>query len=64
MDTDSFVLSVNAKDFINFLKNFEDIFDSSKLDEKHELFNNKDEKEWEFSKSRVLKIFGLMNLFV
>ena len=64
MDTDSFVLSVNAKDIIKALKIFEDIFDSSNLDEKHELFTNKDKKEWDFSKSRRLKMFGLMNLFV
>ena len=41
MDTDSFVLSVNTKDIIKDLKNLEDIFDFSNLDEKHELFTNK-----------------------
>ena len=41
MDTDSFVLSVTTKDIIKDLKNLEDIFDSSTLDENHELFNNK-----------------------
>ena len=39
MDTDSFVLSVNTKDFIRDLKNLADIFDFSNLDHKHELFS-------------------------
>ena len=44
MDTDSFVLSVNTKDIITDLKNLEDIFDFSNLDENHELFSNKNKK--------------------
>ena len=44
MDTDSFVLSVNTKDIIKDLKNFEDIFDFSNLDENQELFTNKNKK--------------------
>ena len=44
MDTDSFVLSVNTKDIIKNLKNLEDIFDSSNLDENNELFSNKNKK--------------------
>ena len=44
MDTDSFVLSVNTKDIIKDLKNLEDIFDFSNLDENHELFSNKNRK--------------------
>ena len=44
MDTDSFILSVNAKDIIKDLKNLEDIFDFSNLDKNHELFSNKNEK--------------------
>ena len=44
MDTDSFVLSVNTKDIIKDLKNFEDIFDFSNVDENHELFSNKNKK--------------------
>ena len=44
MDTDSFVLSVNTKDNIKDLKNFEDIFDFINLDENHELFSNKNKK--------------------
>ena len=44
MDTDSFVLSVNTKDFIKGLKNLEDKFDFSNLDENHELFSNKNKK--------------------
>ena len=44
MDTDSFVLSVNTKDIVNDLKNLEDLFDFSNLDEKHEIFSNKNKK--------------------
>ena len=44
LDTDSFVLSVNTKDIIKDLKNLEDIFDFSNLDENHELFSNKNKK--------------------
>ena len=44
MDTDSFVLSVNTKDSIKDLKNLEDIFDFSNLDENHELFSNENKK--------------------
>ena len=40
MDTDSFILTVNTKDIIKDLKNLEDIFDFSNLDENHELFSN------------------------
>ena len=48
MDTDSFVLSVNTKDIIKDLKNLEYIFDFSNLDKNHELFNNKNKKNWIF----------------
>ena len=41
LDTDSFVLSVITKDIIKDLKNLEDIFDFSNLDEDHEIFSNK-----------------------
>ena len=44
MDTDSFLLSVYTKDIIKDLKNLEDIFDFSNLDENHELFSNKNKK--------------------
>ena len=44
LDTDRFVLSVNAKDIIRDLKNLGDIFDFSNLDENHELFSNKNKK--------------------
>ena len=64
IDTDAFVLSVNTEDIIKDLKKLEDMFDFSNLDERHELFSNKNKKEWVFSESRLLKIFGLMNLFV
>ena len=44
METESFVLSVNTKDIIKELKNLEDIFDFSNLDENHELFSIKNNK--------------------
>ena len=44
-NTDSFVLSVNTKDFIKDLKNLEDIFDFSNLDKNHELLSNKKTKK-------------------
>ena len=64
MDTDSFVLSINTKDIIKDLKNFEDIFDFSNLDENHELFSNKNKKVIGKYKMKHLKTFGLINLFV
>ena len=44
VDTDAFVLSLNTKDIIKDLKNLEDIFEFSNLDENHELFSNKNKK--------------------
>ena len=44
MDTDIFVLSVNAKDIVRDLKNLEDKFDFSNSDKNHELFSNKNQK--------------------
>ena len=44
MDTDSFVLSVNTKDIIKDLKNHEDLFDFSNLNETHEFISNKKQK--------------------
>ena len=45
IDTDSLVLSVNTKDIFKEIKNLEDIFDFSNLDETHELvFTNRKKK--------------------
>ena len=44
MSTDSFVLSVNTNVIIKDLKNLEDTFDFSNLNENHELFCNKNKK--------------------
>ena len=44
MDTDSFVLSINAEDIIKDLKNLQSIFDFNNLDKNHELFGNKNKK--------------------
>ena len=59
MDTDSFVLSVNTKDIIKDLKNLEDIFDFSNLDENHELFSNKNKKLYGFFKIETPKIIWI-----
>ena len=44
IDTDGMILSMKTKDIIRNLKNLEDIFDFSNLDENHELFSNKNKK--------------------
>ena len=44
LDTDGMVLSMKTKDIIKDLKNLEDIFDFSNLDENHELFSNINKK--------------------
>ena len=55
MDTDAFVLSVNTNDIIKDLKNLEDIFDFSNLDENHELFSEKNKKGVGFFKIETPK---------
>ena len=44
IDTDSFVLCVNTKDFIKDLKSLEDSFDFSNLIENHQIFNKKNRR--------------------
>ena len=44
MDTDSFVLGVNTKDIIKDLKNLEDLFEFSNLNENHDFFSGKIKK--------------------
>ena len=44
IDTDGMILSMKTKDIIKDLKNLEDNFDFSNLDENHELFSNKNKK--------------------
>ena len=44
MDTDSFVLCVSTKNYIKDLKNLEDVFDFSNLNENHGIFSNKNKK--------------------
>ena len=41
LDTDSFVPSVNTTDIIKDLRNLEDIFDFSNLDENHDIISYK-----------------------
>ena len=48
IDTDGMILSMKTENTINDLKNFEDIFDFSNLDENHELFSKKYKKsDWQ-----------------
>ena len=44
MDCDSFVLSIKSEKIIKDLKNLEDLFDFSNMDENHELYNEKNKK--------------------
>ena len=44
VDTDAFLLGLKTKNIIKNLKNLEDIFDFSNLDENHELFSIKNKK--------------------
>ena len=44
IDTDGMILSMKTKGIIKDLKNLEDVFDFSNLDENHELFSNKNKK--------------------
>ena len=65
IDTDTFVVKVNTKVIIKDLNNSEDTFYFSNLDENHELFSNKNKKVIFVNlNQKLLKIFGLMNLFV
>ena len=41
IDKDGMILSMKTQNIINVLKNLEDIFDFSSLQENHELFSNK-----------------------
>ena len=45
MDCDSFVLSIETQNIIKDLKNLDDLFDLSNLNENHELFSNKNKKK-------------------
>ena len=58
MDTDSFVLSVNKKDIMIDLKNFEDLLDLTNLNETHELSIKRNRKTWKKIKDRSKKIFA------
>ena len=44
IDTDGMILSMKTQNFIKDLKNSEDVFDFSSLDENHELYGNKNKK--------------------
>ena len=53
MDTDIFASGVSTNDFIKDLKNPEDIFDFSNLNETHEFFSNKNKKVFDKFKNET-----------
>ena len=55
IDTDGMFLSMRTKDIIKDLKNLEDIFDFSNLDENDELYSNKNKKSIGFFKIETPK---------
>ena len=61
MDCDSFVLSFETQNMFNDLQNLEDLFDFSNLNEKHELFSNKNENVAGKFKIESVKVFGLVS---
>ena len=64
MDTDSLVLSVNTKDMITDLKNLDNLIDFSNLNENHEIFSKRINKQLLDLKVKLIKLFGLTILFV
>ena len=58
VDTDGMILSTKTQNIINDLKNLEDIFHFSNLDENHELFSEKNKKVISKFKIETPKIFG------
>ena len=59
IDTDGMILSMKTQKIINYLKNLEDNFDFSNLDEKHELFSNKNKKRLGFFKIETPRIIWI-----
>ena len=59
VDTDAFILSVNTKDIIRDLKNLENIFNFSNLDENHKIFGNRNKKLLDFFKLQTAKLFWI-----
>ena len=59
MDCDSFILSIESENIIKDLRNLEDIFDFSNIDENHELYSERNEKVL-----GKFKIETLKNVFI
>ena len=65
IDTDGVILSMETQNVIKYLKKLEEIFDFSNLDEKREIFSNKNEKVIGKIKTETPNYFYmLMNLYV
>ena len=58
LDTDGMILSMKTENIINDIKNSEDIFDFSNLDENQELFSEKNKKVIGKFKIETPKLFG------
>ena len=63
IDTDEMILSVKTENINEDLKNLEDIFDFSNLDENHELFSEKNKKMIDKFKTKTPKNIWI-DLFV
>ena len=68
LDTDSYVISIKTKDIIKDMKILETYLNSLswliwQFEWKSRTFSNKDKKWLENSKRKLLRRFGLMNLF-
>ena len=59
MDCDNFILNIKSENIISDLKNFENMFDFSNIDENHELYSEKNKKVL-----RKFKIETPKNLFI
>ena len=67
IDTDGMILSMKTENIIKDLKNLEDIFDFSNLDESHEIFSNKNKKiigELKIETPKNICLFEIKSLFV
>ena len=59
MDCDSFILSIKSENIFRDLKNLENIFDFSKIDENHKLYSERNKKVLEKFKIETPK-----NIFI
>ena len=58
IDTDGMILSMKTENIIKDIKNLEDLFDFSNVDENHQIYSNKNEKLVGKFKLETPKILG------